>query len=163
MSTRPTIEGDLTHLTAELEDGHSNPVPPSAPGLEPTSILEKVLQFIRTVYETVTDIFPSILRAIGAVWNSIVSTIKELYPGIRDQIFAWYLLAVQFVEDYPGIFVVILLMILSALFWHFSRQIVTAVMVIVFALIYLPFLLFKAGVIGVRELILRSRAWFPPL
>lgn len=120
------------------------------------------MQFVYTAYETVADIFPSILRAIGAVWNSIISTAKELYPSIHDQILAWYAVAVQFVGDHPGIFVVILSTILSALFWHFSRHIATAVMVGVFILIFLPFLVLKATVVGVLNLILRGwHAWGP--
>ena len=116
--TRPTVESGLTRPITELKDGHLNP--PSGPSLEfpdPASILEKILQFIRTIYETAVVIFPSALQGIGAVWNFIVSTAQELYPGIRDQILAWYTISVQFVEDHPGVFVVIPSIILAALFW----------------------------------------------
>jgi len=156
-----------------LKDGHSSPTSPSGSSPEfadSSSILGKVLQIVHTVYEAVAGIFPSILQAIGAVLDSIISTAKELYSGIRDQILAWYAIAVQFVEDHPGIFVVILLMMLSVLFWHFSRHIVTAVMVGLFILIFLPFFLLKAVVVGVLNLILRGwhargpiKGMFPPL
>ncbi|KAF8420198.1 hypothetical protein EV426DRAFT_612796 [Tirmania nivea] len=141
--SRPTIDNELIHPTAELKNGYSNLVPPSDPGPEfpsPSFVLGNVLQFIRTVYEIAVDIFPRIFRGIGAVWDSIVSTAQELYPCIRDQILAWYAVAVQFFEDHPGTFVVILLTIFSALFWRFSRDIMTAAV----AGVFLPLFLTKS-------------------